>query len=131
MKLIDILKNKELRGYLGAGTIFFLVVGLLLFLSVFEIPETNNDIFKVIVGMLVSSLSVVTYTFIGRNPDEVSKLQASNESLKEQVKQTIEEKDKIEKMLRKLQTEVIDTLSITGDNFNFKNSCQQKDECEK
>ena len=81
--------------------------------------------------MLVSSLSVVTYTFIGRNPDEVSKLQASNESLKEQVKQTIEEKDKIEKMLRKLQTEVIDTLSITGDNFNFKNSCQQKDECEK
>ena len=44
-------KDKELRGYIGAGVIFFLVMGLLLFLAFYEIPETNNDIFKVIVGM--------------------------------------------------------------------------------
>ena len=58
-------KDKELRGYIGAGIIFFLVMGLLLFLAFFQIPDSNNDIFKVIVGMLVGSLSVVIYTFIG------------------------------------------------------------------
>jgi len=41
-------KDKELRGYIGAATVFLLVMGLLLFLAFFEIPDTNNDIFKVI-----------------------------------------------------------------------------------
>ena len=45
--------NKEMRGYIGAATVFLLVMALLLFLAFYEIPETNNDIFKVIVGMLV------------------------------------------------------------------------------
>ena len=58
------LQDKELRGYIGAATVFLLVMGLLLFLAFFEIPETNNDIFKVIVGMLVGSLSVVTFTLL-------------------------------------------------------------------
>ena len=37
--------NKELRGYIGAATVFAMVMGLLLFLAFKEIPETNNDIF--------------------------------------------------------------------------------------
>ena len=115
------IKDKELRGYFGAGIIFFLVMGLLLFLAFFEIPEKNNDIFKVIVGMLVGSLSVVIYTFIGKNPEEVANLNAKNESLESQVEQIVEEKDKIEKMLRDLQTEVINKLSVTGKNFEFRN----------
>jgi hypothetical protein len=114
-------KDKELRGYIGAGIIFFLVMGLLLFLAFFQIPDSNNDIFKVIVGMLVGSLSVVIYTFIGKNPEEVANLTARNESLEAQVKQIVEQKDKIEKMLRDLQTEVIDKLSVTGESFIFRN----------
>ena len=82
-------KDKELRGYIGAGVIFFLVMALLLFLAFYEIPETNNDIFKVIVGMLVGSLSVVIYTFIGKNPEEVAELQAKSQSLETKVKQKI------------------------------------------
>jgi len=75
------IKDKDLRGYLGAGIIFFLVMGLLLFLAFYEIPDTNNDIFKVIVGMLVGSLTVVIYTFIGKSPEEVSELKAKSQSL--------------------------------------------------
>ena len=78
--MLEILKNKELRGYLGAATVFILIMGLLLFLAFFEIPETNNDIFKVIVGMLVGSLGVVIYTFIGKNPEEVAQLEAKLEA---------------------------------------------------
>ena len=115
-------KDKELRGYIGAGVIFFLVMALLLFLAFYEIPETNNDIFKVIVGMLVGSLSVVIYTFIGKNPEEVAELQAKSQSLETKVKQLVEEKDNIEALLRNLQSDVIEKLSVTGQNFKYKDS---------
>ena len=113
-------KDKELRGYIGAGVIFFLVMALLLFLAFYEIPETNNDIFKVIVGMLVGSLSVVIYTFIGKNPEEVAELQAKSQSLETKVKQLVEEKDNIEALLRNLQSDVIEKLSVTGQSFTYK-----------
>ena len=48
-------------------------------------------------------------------------MKAKNESLEKQVAQIIDEKDKIEKTLRDLQTEVIEKLSISGVNFEFKN----------
>lgn len=113
-------RDKDLRGYLGAGIIFFLVMGLLLFLAFYEIPETNNDIFKVIVGMLVGSLTVVIYTFIGKNPEEVAELQAKSQSLETKVSQLVKEKDNVEFMLRSLQSDVINKLSVTGQNFQYK-----------
>ena len=115
-------KDKEMRGYIGAATVFLLVMGLLLFLAFFEIPATNNDIFKVIAGMLVGSLTVVIYTFIGKNPEEVESLKAKNDALEDKVNAMVVEKDKLEKLLRDLQTEVIDKLSITGEKFEFKNA---------
>lgn len=114
------IKDKELRGYIGAGVIFFLVMALLLFLAFYEIPETNNDIFKVIVGMLCGSLTVVIYTFVGKNPEEVSELQAKSQSLETKVKQLVEEKNNIEALLRNLQSDVIEKLSVTGQNFKYK-----------
>ena len=116
------LKDKELRGYLGAATVFLLVMGLLLFLAFFEIPDTNKDIFKVIVGMLVGSLSVVIYTFIGKNPEEVEALKAKNDALEDKVSAMVVEKDKLEALLRDLQNEVIEKLSITGEKFKFQNN---------
>lgn len=114
--------NKELRGYIGAATVFAMVMALLLFLAFKEIPETNNDIFKVIVGMLVGSLSVVIYTFIGKNPEEVESLKAKNEALEDKVASMVVEKDKLEKLLRDLQNDMIEKLSITGENFKFSES---------
>ena len=116
---ITMFRNKEMRGYIGAATVFAMVMGLLLFLAFKEIPETNNDIFKVIVGMLVGSLSVVIYTFIGKNPEEVESLKAKNEALEDKVAGMVIEKDKLEKLLRDTQTEVIDKLAVSGKNFKF------------
>ena len=70
--------------------------------------------------MLVGSLSVVIYTFIGKNPEEVEALKAKNEALEDKVSAMVVEKDKLEALLRDLQTEVIDKLSITGEKFEFK-----------
>ena len=61
--------SRDLRHYAGAAGIFALVIALLLFLSFYQIPKDNKDIFVSIVGMIVGSLSVVIYAIIGRNPD--------------------------------------------------------------
>lgn len=117
---MKVFTDKELRGYLGSATVFLLVMALLLFLAFFEIPETNNDIFKVIVGMLVGSLSLVITTFVGKDPSEVENLKAKVESYEKQLDNLIFEKQKVEKMLREYQSEVIEKLAIAGDNFNYK-----------
>ena len=69
--------------------------------------------------MLVGSLSVVIYTFIGKNPEEVESLKAKNEALEDKVASMVVEKDKLEKLLRDLQNDMIEKLSITGENFKF------------
>ena len=68
-------RSKDIRHYVGAVGVFLLVIELLLFLSVHQIPKDNKDIFVSIVGMIVGSLSVVIYAVIGKNPDEVAQLQ--------------------------------------------------------
>ena len=88
-------------------------------ISLSEIPDTNNDIFKVIVGMLVGSLSLVITTFVGKDPSEVENLKAKVESYEKQIKSLTIEKDKVEKMLRDYQSEVIEKLAIAGDNFDY------------
>ena len=50
-------ERREIRGYVGSGIVFLFVILLLLFLSQFEVPESNNDAFKLIVGALVSVLA--------------------------------------------------------------------------
>ena len=110
-------KDKEMRGYIGAATVFLLVMGLLLFLAFFEIPETNNDIFKVIVGMLVGSLSVVIYTFIGKNPEEVESLKARNEALEDKVSAMVIEKDKLDKKFLVFLTEEGITKSVDLEDY--------------
>jgi hypothetical protein len=46
-------------------------------------------------------------------------LKAKNEALEDKVNQMVVEKDKLEKLLRDLQTEVIDKLSVSGENFIY------------
>ena len=116
---MNMFKDKELRGYIGSAIVFVLIMGLLLFLAFFEIPDANNDIFKVIVGMLVGSLSVVIYTFIGKNPEEVSKLESRVSSLSTQNAHLIKQKDELESMHINLQQMIVEKLSIAGSVFEI------------
>lgn len=113
------LKNgvaKEIRHYMGAIGIFLLVIGILIFLSYNEIPDMNKDVVVSIIGMIVGSLSVVIMTVIGRNPDEVNELKKQNEGLTSKVDHLVTQKDELEKMLIKIQTNMIDQLTLLGAN---------------
>ena len=88
----------------------------------------NKDVVVSIIGMIVGSLSVVIMTVIGRNPDEVNELKKSNESLSTKVEHLVNQKDELEKMLIKIQTNMIDQLTLLGANafdtmYSKKKSC--------
>lgn len=112
--------NRDVRHYIGAAGVFMLVILLLLFLSYETIPPANKDIFVSIIGMIVGSLSVVIYTIIGKNPDEVQELQKKNETL-QSIADTMEKRnDQLENMIITLQQDIIHKLSVIGARFEFK-----------
>ena len=93
---------------------------MLLFLSYNQIPSDNKDLFVSIVGVISGSLSVILFTIIGRNPNEVQELKSANEKLEGQVTQLIQQKDELEGMLIEMQKEIVDKLSIAGVYFELK-----------
>jgi len=105
-------ERRELRGYVGSGVVFLFVILLLVFLSYVEIPETNNDTFKLITGALVATIGAAIYVFIGKDPNEVVELQRKNDSLESKVEQLVTAKDKLENMLIKVQDDTIDRLML-------------------
>ena len=108
------MKQKEILHYGGAAMIFLMIVFLLLYLANNEIPSSNKDIFVSITGMIVGSLSLVIYSLIGRNPDEVALLQQKNESLKMKNTELVKQKDAYEAQIITLQENIIDKLSLAG-----------------
>ena len=110
--------SRELRYYAGAIGIFALVIGLLLFLSFYQIPSDNKDVFISITGMIVGSLSVVIYTIIGKNPDEVNELKSKVESLQSLTDQMEERNDQLEAMIIEIQGRIIDKITIIGKKEN-------------
>ena len=109
--------KNDLRHYAGAAGIFILIIFLLLFLSFNEVPPVNKDIFVTVTGMVVGSLSVVIYTIIGRNPDEVDALTKKVDSLQTANDHLVKQKDELEKMVITLQENMIDKISILGASF--------------
>jgi hypothetical protein len=109
--------KNDLRHYAGAAGIFILIIFLLLFLSFNEVPPVNKDIFVTVTGMVVGSLSVVIYTIIGRNPDEVAQLTKKVDSLETANDHLVKQKDELERMVITLQENMIDKISVLGASF--------------
>ena len=108
------MRKRDLIHYCGAAGIFILIVLLLMYLANNTIPSENKDIFISITGMLTGSLTIVVYTIIGRNPDEVAQLQSKVESQQKHIEMLVEAKDAYESQIISLQNEVIDKLSLAG-----------------
>lgn len=105
--------QKDIRHYIGAAGIFLLIIFLLLFLSFNQIPPVNKDVFVSIVGMMVGSMSVVIYTIIGKNPEEVEQLKSKNESLAATTDQMEKRNDQLEAMIIQIQDDIIKKLTCS------------------
>ncbi len=105
-------ERREIRGYVGSGIVFLFVILLLLFLSKFEVPESNNDAFKLIVGALVSVIAASVFVFIGKDDQQIIDLQKKNDSLEMKVDQLVDQKDQLEKLLIELQDGILSKLLL-------------------
>ena len=91
-----------------------------------EIPPVNKDVLVSVVGMMVGSLSVVIYTIIGKNPEELESLRNKNESLQAGMDMMEVRNDQLESMIIQIQQNIIKNLTPLDDLSN----CEcGKDEC--
>tara|TARA_R110000803_G_scaffold111182_2_gene179602 strand:+ start:330 stop:704 length:375 start_codon:yes stop_codon:yes gene_type:complete len=124
------MRKRDLIHYCGAAGIFVLVILMLLYLANNSIPPANKDLVVSIIGVIAGSLSVVIFSLIGKNPDEVAQLQSKTESQQKQIEMLVKQKDELEQMLISLQNTLIDNMTIFGsslfDSLNIKNLKKDK-----
>jgi 3-dehydroquinate dehydratase len=67
--------------------------------------------------MMVGSLSVVIYTIIGKNPEELESLRNKNESLQGSMDMMEIRNDQLESMIIQIQQNIIKNLTPLDDIF--------------
>lgn len=97
----------------SVGYIFFVFVTLAVF-AVYEVPQANQQVINIIIGMLLSSAGQVVYTLIGRDTTELDRLRSENELLVEKNRTAQVNLLQVRAQLSDLQTKVVDKLSLIG-----------------
>ncbi|MBH21773.1 MAG: hypothetical protein CML98_08395 [Rhodobiaceae bacterium] len=103
---------KDIRHYIGALIVFFLVVIILFYLTRYKIPNENAQIVNTIIGMIVASLAMVISSITGRNPDDLDAAKKKISNLEMKIEMLVNAKDMLEGMLIKLQDDTIDRLLL-------------------
>ena len=105
---------KDIRHYTGALIVFFLIVGVMGYLSTFSVPTENRDIITTLVGMMAASLAMIISTITGRNPDDLEDAKKKIVSLESRIDLLVSQKDSLEHMIIKMQEDSIEKLSLMG-----------------
>ena len=103
---------KDIRHYIGALIVFFLVVVILFYLTKYKIPNENAQIVNTIIGMIVASLAMVISSITGRNPDDLEAAKKKISNLEMKIEMLVASKDMLESMVIKLQDDTIDRLML-------------------
>ena len=119
---------KDIRHFSGALLVFFLIVGILIYLSKFSIPDKNAQIVNTLIGIIAASVAMVIATNTGRNPDDLEEAKKKIQGLENRVEMLVSQKDSLEGMLIKSQTETIERLTLLAAvDYDKKNRCNNKD----
>jgi hypothetical protein len=105
---------KDIRHYSGALVVFFLIVGILGYLTKYSIPDENAQIINTLIGMIAASLTMIISTITGRNPDDVEAYKKKISNLETKIDLLVSQKDSLEAMVIKLQDDTIDRLLLNN-----------------
>ena len=123
---------KDIRHYIGALVVFFLVVIILFYLTKYKIPNENAQIVNTIIGMIVASLAMVISSITGRNPDDLEAAKKKISNLEMKIEMLVAAKDMLEGMVIKLQDDTIDRL-VLNNTLNYDDcksgKCGCKNKC--
>lgn len=103
---------KFILHFTGALLVFFLIVGILMYLTKFSIPNENAQIVNTLIGMIAASTAMVIATITGRNPDDLEDAKKKINSLEGRVEMLVSQKDSLEGMLIKTQEDTIERLLL-------------------
>lgn len=103
---------KDIRHYVGALIVFFLVIVILFYLTKYQIPRENSQIVNTLIGMIAASIAMVISSITGRNPDDLEAAKKEIGALKMKVDTLVDQKDQLENMLIKVQDDMIDRLML-------------------
>jgi len=96
----------------GALLVFFLIVGILVYLTEYTIPEENSSIVNTLIGMIAASVAMIISTITGRNPDELESAKKKISSLEMKVDMLVSQKDSLENLVIEMQKDSIEKLSL-------------------
>ena len=103
---------KDIRHYVGALIVFFLVIVILFYLTKYQIPSENSQIVNTLIGMIAASIAMVISSITGRNPDDLEAAKKKISNLEMKIEMLVQAKDMLENMLIKVQDDTIDRLLL-------------------
>lgn len=103
---------KDIRHYVGALIVFFLVIVILFYLTKYQIPKENSQIVNTLIGMIAASIAMVISSITGRNPDDLEAAKKEIAAFKMKIDTLVDQKDQLENMLIKVQDDMIDRLML-------------------
>ena len=103
---------KDIRHFAGSLLVFGMIMGIMYYLTQYEIPNTNRDLLTTLVGMLAASLALIISAITGARPNELEEAKKNISSLQMKIDMLVTQKDSLENMVIKLQDDMIDRLLL-------------------
>ena len=111
---------REIRHYIGSLFVFLLIIGIVVWLVMFPVLETNKEVVMMLIGTISASIGIVISTITGAKPDDVNALKGDVEKKQLQIDYLTKAKDDLESMVINLQKEMLKNQDDVMDKIILK-----------
>ena len=115
MKLPTNGRAKALRSYFGSLIIFLFIIGIIVVFIQYPVLPSNKETVLMLIGAISASIPMIISTITGRDPHDVDALKGSIDKKENQIELLVSEKDRLEKMIIELQTQILENYDNTLD----------------
>lgn len=108
-------RAKALRSYFGSLIIFLFIIGIIVVFIQYPVLPSNKETVLMLIGAISASIPLIISTITGRDPHDIDALKSTIEKKENQIELLVSEKDRLEKMIIELQTQILENYDNTLD----------------
>lgn len=108
-------RAKALRSYFGSLIIFLFIIGIIVVFIQYPVLPSNKETVLMLIGAISASIPLIISTITGRDPHDVDALKSTIDKKENQIELLVSEKDRLEKMIIELQTQILENYDNTLD----------------
>jgi len=108
-------RAKALRSYFGSLIIFLFIIGIIVVFIQYPVLPSNKETVLMLIGAISASIPLIISTITGRDPHDIDALKGTIEKKENQIDLLVSEKDRLEKMIIELQTQILENYDNTLD----------------